>query len=349
MRCCSFVMAAIALTALLPARASARQEERTVESSISVLNEFLDLQIKSIPESMLAESHGVAIIPNLVKVGLVVGGQRGHGVVIIREKDGGWRAPTFITMTGGSVGWQIGAQSTDIVLVFKTQKSVQGLLKGKFTIGADAAAAAGPVGRRAGAATDAELRAEIYSYSRSRGLFAGISLDGSVLQVDGESNAAYYGQPGTPVPEPALKLVGMIAQLATAAPTEAARPIDADRPIEATPALPLVTPQPPPDNQAESLRVELARSATVMTGVLDENWRSYLALPVEIYRGGQPSPDSVRSALMRYDAIASDPQYRALARRPEFQATHDLLNAYHGSLAGQAGPTLALPPPPRGR
>jgi lipid-binding SYLF domain-containing protein len=186
------------------APAAARDPARTIDSSSAVLREFLDLSVKQIPAGMLADAHGVAIVPNVIKLGFVVGGQRGHGVVIVREKDGSWRAPTFMTLTGGSIGWQIGAQATDFVLVFKTQKSVDGLLAGKFTIGADAAAAAGPVGRRAGAATDGELKAEIYTYSRTRGLFAGISLDGSVIDIDHDDNAAYYGvtRPGEAAPAP---------------------------------------------------------------------------------------------------------------------------------------------------
>jgi lipid-binding SYLF domain-containing protein len=147
--------AALAAVAFLATPGQAKDLERTVESATSVLKEFLDLQVKGIPASLLADAHGVAIVPDVIKVGLVVGGQRGKGVVVVRERDGSWRAPTFITLTGGSIGWQVGAQSTDFVLVFKSQKSVDGLLNGKFTIGADAAAAAGPVGRRAGAATDA--------------------------------------------------------------------------------------------------------------------------------------------------------------------------------------------------
>ncbi|MEX2172981.1 MAG: lipid-binding SYLF domain-containing protein, partial [Pirellulaceae bacterium] len=192
----------------------AKDPQQTVDSSATVLKEFLDLRVKGIPASLLAEAHGVAIVPGVIKVGLVVGGQRGRGVVIVREKEGLWRAPTFITLTGGSIGWQAGAQSTDVVLVFKTPKSVEGLLRGKFTIGADAAAAAGPVGRRAGASTDAQLSAEIYSYSRTRGLFAGVSLDGSVIEIDDGSNAEYYGvTPGRPAPESAVRRLALVKNI----------------------------------------------------------------------------------------------------------------------------------------
>ena len=117
---------------------------------------------------------------------------------MVRDEQGAWQAPQFVSLTGGSVGWQAGVQATDVILVFKTQKSIQGLMEGKFTLGVDAAAAAGPVGREATAATDATLKAEIYSYSRSRGLFAGVSLDGSALQIEYEANQSYYRAPPAP-------------------------------------------------------------------------------------------------------------------------------------------------------
>jgi SH3 domain-containing YSC84-like protein 1 len=138
----------------------------------------------------------------VLKGGFVVGVRHGRGVALVRDEQGAWRPPVFVSLTGGSIGWQAGLQATDVILVFRTSKSVQGLLNGKFTIGADAAAAAGPVGRQASAATDAQLRAEILSYSRSRGLFAGVSLDGSMLQIDQATTQAYY-QLGSLIPNAA--------------------------------------------------------------------------------------------------------------------------------------------------
>src|SRR5688500_11544257 len=114
--CITFVAVAMSL-AFLPAAASAREPDLTVQNAQIVLDEFLDLRVRGIPARLLSEAHGVAVIPNVIKVGLVVGGQRGKGVVVIREEDGSWRAPLFITLTGGSVGWQAGAQATDVVLV----------------------------------------------------------------------------------------------------------------------------------------------------------------------------------------------------------------------------------------
>jgi lipid-binding SYLF domain-containing protein len=148
---------------------------------------------KTIPEFLLQDAAGIAIIPGVVKVGFILGGQFGKGVLMLKSQNGDWSNPIFITLSGGSIGWQLGAQSADFILVFKTKRSVDGALSGKFTLGVDVAAAAGPLGRRASASTDMELKAEIYSYSRSRGFFAGLSLDGAVLKIDDQANAAFYG------------------------------------------------------------------------------------------------------------------------------------------------------------
>ncbi|MEE9306031.1 MAG: lipid-binding SYLF domain-containing protein [Spirochaetia bacterium] len=148
---------------------------------------------KTVPEFLLRDAAGIAIIPSVIKVGFIVGGEYGKGVLLLQDTNGGWSNPIFITLSGGSIGWQIGAQSADFVLVFKTKRSVDGILRGNFTLGVDVAAAAGPLGRRARASTDMELKAEIYSYSRSRGFFAGLSLDGAILQIDDAANATFYG------------------------------------------------------------------------------------------------------------------------------------------------------------
>lgn len=380
-----FSAALISIVSLGAGSVHGRSEEETVRLSNEVLREFLDLRVKQIPASLLSEAHGVAIIPNVIKVGLVVGGQHGKGVIVAREPDGSWRAPMFISFTGGSIGWQVGAQATDIILVFKTQKSVENLMRGKFTLGADAAVAAGPVGRRTSAATDAELKAEIYSYSRSRGLFAGLSIDGSVLQVHDDLNASYYGPiaPGAPpqrVPESALALVQTIAKLcATAEVAEAVIPFEplppAREPTLAGPqpaitqpsfapqpmatqtivTQPMVTqslaPQPfapQPVQELEELRGELVKAVGNLNPLLDNSWRRYLSLPEEIsQRNKRPKADDVLSTLRRFDAVAANPQYQALQERGEFQSAHGLLRAYYESLTAVASSKLSLPPPPR--
>jgi lipid-binding SYLF domain-containing protein len=193
-------MSAICISVLvfaLPAIAEAREEQRAAEA-VQVLREVMAMPESAIPENLLNRAYAIAVIPGVVKAGLVVGGRHGRGLIAVRGSDGTWTNPSFISITGGSVGFQAGVQSTDIVLVFRTERGVDSIVSGKFTLGADAAVAAGPVGRTASASTDAQLKAEIYSYSRSRGLFAGVALDGAVLAIDHRANQRVYGRNVTP-------------------------------------------------------------------------------------------------------------------------------------------------------
>jgi hypothetical protein len=229
-----------------------------------------------------------------------------------------------MTLTGGSIGWQIGAQATDFVLVFKTQKSVDGLLAGKFTIGADAAAAAGPVGRRAGAATDGELKAEIYTYSRTRGLFAGISLDGSVIDIDHDDNAAYYGvtRPGEAAPAPpeaAVALTQIVARLAANPELIDGSPGVSAEPLP-TPALPRNSLEGPALGPANSIpgQPTLAAPSGLPGNVLPGSAQPTVTRPVERSlivpapaEAGQPVLDLTQPAVPLADA--ADVQ-RELAR-----------------------------------
>lgn len=174
--------------------ASDNHDEKINEASL-VLTEIMRIPESRIPPALLGRAYGVAVIPRVIKAGLVLGGRYGRGILVIRPGEGGWTNPSFIKLSGGGAGFQVGVQSTDIILVFKHRRSYDFFLKGKFTMGADASVAAGPVGRHTEAATDLQLRAEIYSYSRSRGLFAGVSLEGTAIQIDTGANAEYYGKP----------------------------------------------------------------------------------------------------------------------------------------------------------
>ena len=190
----------IALALLLPAMAVHAEDPPLVraQNAVRVLHEIMQAPDKAIPQDLLQDAKAIAVIPDMVKAGLIFGGRRGEGLISVKSPDGTWSNPSFITLTGGSVGFQAGVSSTDVVLVFRTQRGVDSIVNGKFTLGADAAAAAGPVGRTASASTDAQMKAEIYSYSRSRGLFAGVALDGSVLRIDYDANEAVYGSGITP-------------------------------------------------------------------------------------------------------------------------------------------------------
>jgi SH3 domain-containing YSC84-like protein 1 len=164
-----------------------------IQHATDVFHDIMATPDKAIPEELLESAKCIAIIPGEKKAAFVVGGNYGKGIATCRTPEGAWSSPLFIAVGGGSVGFQIGGSSTDVVMVFRNDKGLHSLLSDKFKIGADATAAAGPVGRHAAADTDAKMNAEILTYSRSKGLFAGVSLDGAVVQPDKSGNHAMYG------------------------------------------------------------------------------------------------------------------------------------------------------------
>ncbi len=206
----------LAVLALPAATVQAQfRETVTMDTATVVFQEIMGIPEQGIPPSLLSGAQAIAIVPNVIKAGFLVGGRFGRGVVVVRDQNGAWSNPVFVTIAGGSLGFQIGAQATDLVLVFKNRRSLDSFLmgRGKFTLGADAAVAAGPVGRQLEAGTDALLSSEIYSYSRSRGLFAGVSLEGAALSLDWRANVAFYGQ----VISPAEILAGVELKVPQAA------------------------------------------------------------------------------------------------------------------------------------
>lgn len=172
----------------------------TIDDAIDVVDDLADAPEKRVPPTMLRDAAAVIIAPDMLKGGFIVAGRHGHGVLLVRQKDG-WSDPVFVTLTGGSVGWQAGVAATDLFLVIRNGKSLDRIMRGagKLKLGADASVAAGPIGRDAAAATDAQLRAEILSYSKSRGFFAGVALEGDTIQVDHLANDRYYGKRKTRV------------------------------------------------------------------------------------------------------------------------------------------------------
>jgi lipid-binding SYLF domain-containing protein len=187
-------LAVVVLLFALPAAAASREEQRVADSA-DVLDQFLRIPEQSIPPAMLARAYAVAVVPSVVRIGFGLGARRGKGILVVRQDDGSWSNPTFITLTGGSFGFQAGVQRTDVVLVFKTRRGVDNITNGKLTLGADASVAAGPVGRSVEGATDLRFQAEIVSYSRARGIFAGVSFAGSGVTMDRKANAAFYSSP----------------------------------------------------------------------------------------------------------------------------------------------------------
>lgn len=169
-------------------------EAKRVADATTVLEEIMAAPDKGVPLSIMEKAEAVAVFPGLLRAGFVLGGQRGRGILSARDKkNGGWSSPAFLTITGGSIGAQIGAQSIDLVLIINDARGLEQLVKNQFKLGADASATAGPVGRDASAATDIQMRAQILSYSRSRGLFAGVMLNGSTIRQDRDANERFYG------------------------------------------------------------------------------------------------------------------------------------------------------------
>ncbi|HUH89423.1 MAG TPA: lipid-binding SYLF domain-containing protein [Lysobacter sp.] len=187
----------LALGLAAPAVAGVTEDERA-RNALRVLTQIQAIPESGIPDILFDEAKAIVVVPDTLKIGLVLGGRRGHGLVSVKTPEGTWSNPSFVKLTGASIGFQAGVQSSDVVLVFTSQRGLDSIVNGKITLGADASVAAGPVGRTTGLATDGQLKAEIWSWSRARGLFAGVALDGAVLSIDDAANQAVYGQGTTP-------------------------------------------------------------------------------------------------------------------------------------------------------
>ena len=187
----------LSMGAASSAYAGATEDARST-NAVRVLTDIQAIPESAIPDKLLDEARAIVVIPDTLKIGLVLGGRRGHGLLSVKNPDGTWSNPVFVKLTGGSIGFQAGVQSADVVLVFRNDRSLESIVNGKVTLGADAGVAAGPVGRSASLATDGQLKAEIWSWSRARGLFAGVALDGAVLAIDDAANEAVYGLDTTP-------------------------------------------------------------------------------------------------------------------------------------------------------
>jgi lipid-binding SYLF domain-containing protein len=215
------LLAATLVASARPSAAETSDSDRLIRSS-EVLLKFTAEDEKSIPAALLERAHGVAVIPSLVRGGFFIGGRRGRGVISVRDKNGDWSSPAFITLTGGNIGLQFGAEWADVVLVFENEQSVKNMASGKFTMGGDAAAVAGPLGKRATAAITG--KAEVYIYTRSRGLYAGAAFEGARLDVDEDGDKTFYsgderaalGPLGATTPAAAQQFIATLQGVSTA-------------------------------------------------------------------------------------------------------------------------------------
>ena len=222
------VAALFALCGVMPAGADqSKNEVKTrLDAATATLHELSATPDKGIPDEVYKSAKCIAVVPHLVKGAFIFGGKHGRGLATCRTPDGGWSAPAFFTISGGSWGLQIGAESTDLVMMIMTDEGAKHLLENKFQVGADASGAAGPVGRHASAGVDWKLDTQILTYSRSKGLFAGIDLDGSWIEHDSDSTKAIYSKDRTneelltgkvPVPTEAKTFIAEVARMKTEA------------------------------------------------------------------------------------------------------------------------------------
>ena len=189
---------ALALTIASSGAFAGDREDVRAGEAVRVVEQIQSIPESAIPDRLLDEAKAIVVVPDTIKAGFVFGGRRGLGLMSVKTADGTWSNPVFVKLAGASFGLQAGVQSADVILVFRSERGLDSIVNGKVTLGADAGVAAGPVGRNAAAATDGQLKAEIWSWSRARGLFAGIALDGAVLSIDNGANSSTYGNAVTP-------------------------------------------------------------------------------------------------------------------------------------------------------
>jgi lipid-binding SYLF domain-containing protein len=238
------------------------QEEAKLLVSAKVLDELRATPDQQIPQHLLQRAYGVAVIPSVTKVALLLGGRRGSGVLTVRDSRGRFSNPIFVNITGVSFGAQFGAQDADIVLVFTTRRGVEGIADGKLTLGVGASVAAGPVGRQAEAATG--VKAEVYAYSRARGLFIGIALDGTSITINDKANAAWYGRKDVLVSDitsgaataPASENAGRFLAALAASTGETAESTPPAKPAAVAPVPVDPGPRPAPGSQVQTFPME---------------------------------------------------------------------------------------------
>jgi lipid-binding SYLF domain-containing protein len=250
-RTIALLLSLLAVVLASPASHASATTDKRLDESRRVFETFSNLSEQAIPTWLLERAYGIVVIPRVIKGALIIGGRGGKGVMAVRRPDGSWSNPVFVTLGGANIGFQWGVQSTDVVFVLMSRKSVEGIAGGKVTLGADASVAAGPIGRTAAAATDATLKAQVLAYSRSEGIFVGVALDGSVIAVDDGANASAYGVSGilasqifegqaAAPPPPAIAFTQALdrATVGTTSPAPADGPAIAPPPAPVAPTVP---------------------------------------------------------------------------------------------------------------
>lgn len=334
---------------------------KTVEKATNVLNSFMNMSDQHVPRSILQRARGLIILPAMVKLEVGAHGRRGKGVAVARDEDGHWHPPSFVTMTGGTVDVQGQGKPTDIILVLNTPESVRELYSGRFKVGVDAVAGAGPVGRGTENSADDQEQADMYSYSRSGGSFRGTTIDGAEITMDAAASRNYYqsaakspdGEPllsNAQLPLPAAQFLAALDTYNHAARGASSNPAGSATATNETSSRLNTTTQNASalatetrvsqqesdqggDSQVDTLettRRRLATAAKNLGGLLDESWRQYLSLPQGVFTGeGVATVDSLRRSLRRFETVANEKKYSVLLQRQEFQQAYRMLRRYY--------------------
>ncbi len=307
-------------------------EAGVVNEAAVVLQELTKGTVDRIPERLLSEAYALAIIPHAMRGAFIIGLGGGRGILLTRDSRGQFQGPEFITFAGGSVGWQVGIQSNDLLIVFRTPRSLDSIRQGRLTLGANASVAAGPIGRYAGAATDSSLQAEILTYSRSRGLFAGVSLQGSSIQLDPSATQRFYqlspSNQNPVVPPIVYALVNELNHFAYSGAVQAKPGTTAgDRA--------------PSDPEIQKLATDVA----ALQARVDSQWKEYLALPNQWLSTNRVTSTDLQGILVRYERIETNPQFDKLRNLQEFKQVLEDLRKLAGPPQASSD-ELILPPPP---
>ncbi|MDX1928874.1 MAG: lipid-binding SYLF domain-containing protein [Pirellulaceae bacterium] len=323
-----------------------------IVEATEVLRKLANSTSEGIPDNLVAEASGIAIVPYYLRGAFPTGVSRGQGVLLTRDATGQWLVPEFITMNGGSLGWPMGVQATDLVLIVRSPQSIDNIRRGKLTLGSDASTAAGPIGRYESGSSVAKFQAEILTYSQSQGLFAGISMSGAALRLDIPATNAFYdlGTSATRYVPPTEKYLPPSVEVLVNELTRYTSQQDVRQPatshlrnasyVSGQPLAPMAAVP-----SADARAVKLFQSVEALQAKVDEQWKQYFSLPPDWFSGRQLSAADVHSVLTRYETVKNNPQFAALRALPEFHQSIQELRALEANLGG--APELRfLPPPP---
>jgi lipid-binding SYLF domain-containing protein len=337
------VLVLVTLCSLSSSLLAQPPEAAMVERASQLMDAAMAYPPKCLPRAVLLNAHGIAVFPRVVTEGVLFNVEHGHGAIVIRGESGQWHPPILADLSGETLSLQAGVYKSDLILIFRTKNSADEVLRGKYGVASKLSAVPGPVGFAAGMTAEVGVRAEIFAYTYHHGQCTGVTLDTTSLRIDARGNDRFYEGTGI---HPAEIQPELLSRL----PPSAARLLmTMDRYAQAQVAAPVPAPtvwSPPAAAPVDvrGLQRQLAESAIRLQPLLDATWRSYLALPAEVYTADRvASPEALQQTLDRFKMLYGNPAYQELVRRPEFQQTFNLLRQCIVAQPLPRGP--AFPPP----